>query len=424
MNALSKNKIIILGGNPETGALVDVANSLGFYTIVLDPYVNSPSKRNAAKKYEVDIKNLNTVDEIIQNEGVSGVLVGVADPLVPYYEKICRRNSFHCYANEKIIKVLTSKSNFAQTCIAYGIAVTPSYKIDYSSESNFSQLAYPVVVKPVDAGAGVGISVCQNSSDLLLGIKHALNVSIRKELLIEKYMECDDMFAYYTFVDGVPYLSALADRYKTNKQGKFSSVCIAAEYPSRYINRFLNEIHPKLLAMFRDLEISNGVLLIQFFVDAENFYAYDPGFRLQGEAPHLYLKHINGFDQREMLIDFAMNGKMSRIDFNNVNDFRFKNKLATTIWILLRPGRICSISGLNELRNHPNVVEILKRFDVGDIVSPEMVGTERQVFARIYTISESVDDSSQVVRFINENMSITDEFGENMILDRYEKVQA
>lgn len=418
---LVPKKIAILGGNPETGALVDVANRMGLYTVVLDPYPNSPAKRHAALSHEIDVTDLDAVDRVIREEGVAGVLVGVADPLVPFYQKICARNQLNCYATETIIQALTSKTSFAQTCVDHGVAVTPFFDVDVNSPGDIKRLDYPVVVKPVDAGAGVGISVCRNPVEFEAGVDKALAVSIRKELRVEKFMQCDDMFVYYTFVDGVVHLSALADRHKTDKQGQFSSVCIAAEYPSRHARRFVQEVHPKLVNMFEALGIQNGVLLIQFFVDDNAFYAYDPGFRLQGEAPHLYLKHLNNFDHREMLLNFAISGSMWTGDFNEVNDPSFKGEYATTIWVLLKEGRIDIIGGLEAIRSHPNVIEVLQRFQSGDEVRNAMVGTERQVFARIYTKATTLGESRNLIRFIHENLIVANEFGVDMILDRYRK---
>jgi phosphoribosylaminoimidazole carboxylase (NCAIR synthetase) len=421
MSDNSFTKVIILGGNYETSALVEVANDMGLFTIVLDPYPNSPSKKYAAKSYDIDVTNLDEVDIVINKEQVSGVLVGVADPLVPYYQLICERNNFYCYANTKAISTLTSKSNFARSCINYGISVTPNYKINVECETDVNNLPYPVVVKPVDAGAGVGISVCRNAKDFKLGVIKALQVSIRKELLIEKFMQSDDIFVYYTFVDGVAHLSAIADRHKTEKQGDFSSVCIAAEYPSRYADRFIREMQPKLLRMFADLCILNGVLLIQFFVDSDDFYAYDPGFRLQGEAPHLYLKHFNNFDQREMLLRFALTGKMFGSNFQSFNDFRFKGQYGTTLWVLLKVGVIGAINGIEEIKANSNVIQIMQRFQVGDSVTADMVGTERQVFARIYTVAQTYDESVKLLKIINDNLLVTDERGISMVLDKYQK---
>ena len=410
---------MILGGNPETGALVDVANGMGLRTIVVDPNPVAPAKRNAAVSYDVDVTNLEGVEEVIHREKIDGILVGVADVLVPYYQKLCERNAFPCYASESIVLALSSKSNFADTCIKYGIAVTPNYKIDYRDQLQVEKLPFPIVVKPVDSGAGVGISVCRTPDEFNLGVDKALSISLRKEILIEKFMECDDMFAYYTFIDGSPFLSALADRHKTLKQGQFSSVCMAAEYPSRHTERFVQEVHPKLLKMFDGLGIKNGVLLIQFFVDESDFYAYDPGFRLQGEAPHIYLKHFNHFDQREMLLQFAISGKMHEGDFNKLNDYRFNNEFGTTLWILLKAGKLGRVAGMDAVENHPNVIMVLQRFKQGDSVTEEMLGTERQVFARIYTVAKSRKETAEVTQFIEDHLSILDDVDENMVLDNY-----
>ena len=418
---MGSKKIIILGGNSETGAIVEVANAIGLYSIVIDPYSDSPSKKKAAKAYEIDVRDLDAIDRVIKDENVDGVLVGVADPLVFSYQKICARNNFYCYANENSISAFTSKLNFAQKCTEFKISVTPNYYIDYHSESDIEKLEYPVVIKPVDAGAGVGISVCRNLEEFRKGVNKALIVSIRKEIIVEKFMECDDMFVYYTFVDGIPYISAITDRYKTDKQGDLSSVCIAAEYPSQHTNRFINEVHPKLLQMFHDLEIQNAVLCIQFFVDKENFYAYDPGFRLQGEAPHLYLKHFNNFDHREMLLNYALSGKMYDTEFQQVNDYTFNNKFATTVWVLLKSGKINYISGFEAMSSQVNIIKIMQRLEIGDTITNEMLGTESQVFARIYTVSESTKKSAELIKYINYNIKVLDEFGNNMILDWYEK---
>jgi hypothetical protein len=159
-------------------------------------------------------------------------------------------------------------------------------------------------------------------------------------------------------------------------------------------------------------------------VDDNAFYAYDPGFRLQGEAPHLYLKHINHFDHREMLLRFAMTGHMWPGDFSVVNDPRFKGQWATTVWVLLRAGRLRSVRGLEAIRSHPNVIEVLQRFDIGDQVTADMLGTERQVFTRIYTTAQTPVEAQEVLRFIHDTLVVTDESGADMVLDRYKKGSA
>ena len=47
-------KLIILGGNPETAVLVDIAESMGIHTIVIDPVPDTPAKKRASETYEID----------------------------------------------------------------------------------------------------------------------------------------------------------------------------------------------------------------------------------------------------------------------------------------------------------------------------------------------------------------------------------
>ena len=83
---LRNKKLLILGGNPETGSLVETANRLGIFTIVVDPVKNSPAKKFANKSYNVDGFDIKNLLKICLSEDIDGVLVGVADILMkPYF---------------------------------------------------------------------------------------------------------------------------------------------------------------------------------------------------------------------------------------------------------------------------------------------------------------------------------------------------
>jgi hypothetical protein len=225
------------------------------------------------------------------------------------------------------------------------------------------------------------------------------------------------MAAYYTFRNGVPYISALSDRFTSKKQGDASPVCIGAIFPSKYSDLFIKEVHPKLCNLFKGLNTQNGILNIQFFVEDNVIYAYDPGFRLQGEAPDFYIAHINGFDHREMLINYAFTGVFGDNDLPEKNDHTFKGKVACTIWVLLKDGKIDSIKGLNEIKADENVIFVLDRFKTGESIQEEWLGTEKQVFARIYVVAPSVKEINNKINDIKNLLEIVDTDGEDMILE-------
>lgn len=411
-------KLIILGGNPETAILVNIAMSMGIYTIVIDMGKDSPAKRNANESYDLDVFEVDKVVQIAKDNNVDGVLVGVADILVKPYKEICDKLNLPCYATEKAVEAFCSKDGFKKYCIKHNIQDIPGIYINDISKVESSQdMKFPVMIKPVDNGGGVGMKICRDKTDYIDSIKTALKFSKKGVVLVERYMDCDDMAAYYTFKDGVAHLSAISDRFTTKKQGDSSPVCIGAVFPSKYTDLFVKNVHPQLCKLFEDIEVKSGILNIQFFVEDNEFYAYDPGFRLQGEAPHIPIAHINKFDHREMLINFALTGTFGDEDFSLQNDYKFRGKKACTIWVLLKAGKIDVVEGLNQIKSDKNVIFVLDRFKTGDSVQPEMLGTEKQVFARIYLVADTISNINGKINEFRNLLKIVDSSGENMILE-------
>ena len=419
MRDYSQVRILVLGSNPETSEIVRRANLLGCTTFVVNPMENSPAKSIAGVSYNADPRNSFEIDEIIRKENINAVILGVSDPLLPIYREICERHNFPCYANKDSVKMLSSKSEFSKYCELFGIKPIPYYDPEQILSALNKTDTFPVVVKPIDSGAAVGISLCMNEIELRVGIKFALDNSINKKIIVEKYMDCDDLFAYFSIIDGQVELAMLADRYKSTKTGRFNSVCLYANYPSKHLDSFLKETNSRFIEMIESLRIENAVLGIQVFYDGKNFYAYDPGFRIQGEGPHFYLNEIHNFDQIRMLLEFAIEGKVSEnvIDFRN--DPNLKGLVARTIWILGSPGIVSEIIGLDELGKIPNVIKVLNRFLPGDHLTEEMIGTERQVLMRIYTIGSSRFELDRVALFISERVRVNDIAGRSLISDVY-----
>jgi biotin carboxylase len=422
MRDYSQVRILVLGSNPETLEIVRKANLLGCTTFVINPVENSPAKSIAGVSYNADPRNSFEIDEIIRKETINAIILGVSDPLLPIYWEICERHNFPCYANKNSVKIFSSKSEFSKYCQLFGIKPIPYYDPEQILSVSKKTNVFPVVVKPIDSGAAVGISLCMNEIELEIGIKFALDNSVNKKIVVEKYMECDDLFAYFSVINGQVELATLSDRYKSTKTGKFNSVCLYANYPSKHLDSFLKEANSRFIKMIESLRIENAVLCIQMFYDGKDFYAYDPGFRIQGEGPHFYLNKIHNFDQIKMLLEFAIEGKVSENVIENRNDPHLKGLLARTIWILGSPGIVSEIFGLDELGKIPNVIKVLKRFLPGDHLTEEMIGTERQVLMRIYTIGTSLIELDKLARFISEIVRVNDIAGKSMISDIYSPI--
>lgn len=421
MREFEGKKLLILGANPETSALVRVANNMGIKTIVASGRHTDDAKKYAWKSSDIDGMDVPGLISLARDEQVDGVLVGVADILVPSYCKVCDALGLPCYASQRIVDVFAFKDVFKATCESYGIHGIPEYYLDAEMrQSDIDKIKYPVMIKPVDNGGGVGMTVVYNEEELRPAVEKALEASNKKRFIVERYMECPDLGMYYTFKDGVCSASCIYDRYTTDEQPGLSRVCLGGTYPSKYISEYFDRMHDNAVRMFKEIGITDGILMLSGFYENGEFYVYDTGFRLQGEAPHLLIKAIQGFDQREMLIRYALTGSAGDLDLEEADDTYLRGKWAATQWFLLKQGKISKIEGFEEVDNDPRVVANVQRLYEGDTVPEEWIGNEKQVLTRLYLVCDSKQELADTLKEYAEKVKAFDENGNNMILKGFD----
>lgn len=404
-------KLLILGANPETANIVNIAKEMGITTIVTDYDHNAPAKAVADISYDINGLDVDAICEMARKEQIDGVMVGVADVLVQPYQQVCEKLGLPCYANAQTAVIFNNKRFFKQTCAKYGIEGIPEYSLE-----DKSSIVYPVIVKPADSNSGKGITLVRHRSDLNSAVARAKAESRTATILIERYMECSDVSIYYTIVDGKVYLSSLSDRYTLRTDSSVTPICLGDVFPSQYYDKFIQTEHPKYVNMLKDLGVKNGILYVSAFYENGHFYVYDPGFRLQGGGFHLTLMSVNGFDQRKMLINFALTGSMAYYDLDKMNDPKMHGQSAATVWFLLKSGMIDKICGLDYIKNHPSVDFAIQRFNIGDEVTDQMQGTERQVFLRIFMHCKNESELKLTIKDFQNRLKVLTPSGENLLL--------
>lgn len=408
-NNLKDKKLLILGANPETVPLIETAQELGVYVIVTDNNPEAFAKKFANEAFNVDGMDVDGLVNLVKEQNIDGVLVGVADRLIEPYQQVCDALGLPCYATAEQCAVFTDKERFDEACKQFDIATIPNYQYDQIlNAKNWNQ--FPLIVKPVDGNSGKGMSICHSLEELKLGVEKALLVSKSGRYLIEKFMDCEDMFIYYTFKDGDVLVSAIADRYTSNEQGDLGRVCIGAIYPSKHAELYFKNIHSKMLGFFESLKMSDGILMIAAFVENNEIFFYDPGFRLQGEAPNIPVEEICKYDHKEMLIQQALGFPFGDKPLRKLIPYSFNQEFTASLWILSKIGTIKEIRGMNALQKDSSVFKIVQRLFEGDVVNKAMIGTEAQVVMRVYIKANS---KKELIRLIDKHSSNLKILGKN-----------
>ena len=119
-----------------------------------------------------------------------------------------------------------------------------------------------------------------------------------------------------------------------------------------------------------------------------------------------------------MHLRYALTGKFDGWDLKTYDNPRFK-KPACVLVVLLSDGQIGNISGLEEVRSHKNVFNIVQFKQLGDVLNAR--GTLNQVFARIYMAGDDEKDLRESISFVKKTLSITNTENKNMILNLFDE---
>lgn len=404
-------KLLILGANPEVISLVEKANELGCYTMVADYNPKALSKRFCSEPVNIDASDVDALEKFAREKKVDGVMLGVAEALsIPYF-RLCARLGMPSFANEEIFALLTDKFRFKEACRQYDVPVVPEF--DVKNGNDLSSVIYPVVVKPVDGCSSKGISICRNEGELKEGIEKALSFSRQKKILVEKYMTSGEVVMYYAFQDGEPTFLSMCDRYTNKEQEGVAQLPTAYVFPSRYEATYRKNVDENVKRMFRGLGIQNGVMFIQSFIDEQgNVCFYEPGYRLNGAQEHMMFSHVLGIDAKEMLVRFALTGKMSpeRI----AAKWHPFDRAACKFSPLVRECTLGNINSREELLSLPGVVAVQPSYLSGDEVSGR--GTLKQILTRVFIVEDDYAKLFDAMEKIYPVMRASDKDGNPVFL--------
>ena len=413
MANLKGRKLLILGSNALSCDIVNAAKALGVYTIVTDwnPIERAPAKQMADEYWNVSLMDYETLVQKVKDEGIEGIITGFTDSWLLPYQHLCELTGLPCYASKEVFELTMDKSRFKQLCRDNDVPVIPEFDLANFDLSTIND-SNKVIIKPVDNSGSRGVILCSKSEDFKNCLNYALSFSEKKQVVIEKYMEMDSISLSYTIQDGVVSLSSIDDRY-IHKSLSGSSVTQCGIYPSKYTDAYFEKVDPKMKKMYERAGLKNGVLAVQFFTNGEEFYVMEMGHRLTGGQHYTYTQMENGISALELLIHFALTGRMADYSIKEKDNARFKH-VYCHLFILGKEAKIARFEGLNNLIEMPEMINLTQMKNVGDMIGTE--GTAAQKVLSLHLKVEDVVHLKHVLGNIEKFFHIYDEEGNDLTI--------
>lgn len=399
-------KLLILGGNVLSCDIVRQAKAMGIYTLVTDWYdtQRSPAKLLADEYWMDSIEDYDTLLRKIRERHIDGVITGFTDSYLLPYHHICELAGLPCYGTKEQFEVLTNKDRYKALCREYGVPTIRQYDL------GDSDICYPVLVKPVDGSGSRGITICNDFDELQMAVKAAEVSSKRGKYIIERYMDGREVTVFWLFADGRYYLAAVGNRHVKQNQGDdVIPLPVGYTFPSVFTPRYISDVVPNAERMFEAMGIRNGMMFMQCKVENGTCYVYDIGYRLTGSLEYKIFEKVGGYNPLEMLIRFALTGKMAEEDISSKID-PVGMRPSYNVSCLCAPGVIGEIAGCEHVKDMDGVIDVVLSHFPGQTITEQMRGLLAQITVRVlgYVNSKeelypAMDSVGNIIRIISED---------------------
>lgn len=369
MNEIAGKKLLILGGSENEISLVKRAKELGVYTIVADYYEDyeiSPAKKVADEVWNVSWNDLDQMEQLCREAHIDGIVAGYSEFRVESQINLCKRLDLPCYCTMEQLEITRDKRKFKDTCIANGVPVIHEYKcVEEVSK-------FPVIVKPVDRGGSIGISVATNAEELKKAFDYAMEMSVVKEVIIEDYIsDATKIDMYYEIIDGEIIFLTSNDTINAKNNGFSKVVQSCWLFPSKYQNVLLEKTDIPLRRMLKNMGIKNGYIFISGFADdAGNVAFFETGFRLCGGHLYDYYEAIGRTNNLDLFIYHALTGNCKQLLAKD-HSAKTPDLKCVALNFYAKKGVISSIRGLKEVRDMDRCGLVLQNAHIGQVCSDD-----------------------------------------------------
>lgn len=411
---LRGKKLLVLGASPNEIALVKRAQELGVYVIVTDYYLNrdfSTAKKYADEVWDVSWSDIDTLEKLCREHHVDGAMAGYSEFRVENLIKLCRRMDFPCYITDEQLEITRNKNIFKDTCRKYGVPVIH----EYASPEEVTH--FPVILKPVDRGGSIGISIANNPEELAKAYDYAMECSVCKRVIIEDYIsgsEGKEFNACYIVLNGEPKLLLTTDTLSSSKNRAERVIQNMWIHPSTDEQLFREKVDEKMKAMLRGIKLNTGYIFLSGFVtNSGDFMFFECGLRLGGGHAYAIAPYFGRSNILDMFIYHALTGTTGDMQLWDDDETDMKS---VTVNYYATEGIIDTVEGLEEIKALPDCTYgnlLCYKGEKCDMDHAILATAAKFVFC-----NASAERLAEDVRFANTHFKITSVSGADMLYDQ------
>ena len=399
LNRIKDKTILIIGGGLLQCPIIETARSMKLKTVVADMNLEAPGFEFAHSKITMSTKDIEGMvreaKKFAESEPIHAVITAGTDASMTV---AAVANALNLPGIRfKDAEAASNKIKMRKRLKEFNVPI-PEFAAIWNIQDARDALEYlnfPLVMKPADNMGARGVIKVSNREELHAAFKHAKKYSPTGEMILEEYMVGPEVSVDAITWNGNFRITGLADRI-IEREPYFIEV--GHTMPSALPHETQQEIERIMFMGMKALGITIGSGKGDIKVTSTGVKVGEIAARLSGGFMSAYTFPLScGINLNRAAILIALGEEPD--DLNE----KWK-KVSIERSILASPGKLVSISGVEEARDIEGVSEVFIQNKVGDIISDPTNNIEKSGHFIITTSSlkeceEIFEKVKNVVRF-------------------------
>jgi len=385
-------KLLLLGGSHAEIPLIQAAQSLGWYVITTGNAREGLGHPYADKNVFADFSDKDAMLELAKSEGVSAVCSGCNDFALLSTVYVCEKLGLSGHDSYATSLEIHHKDKYRALATRLGIP-TPRALVVRSVtefEAAITELAFPIIVKPVDLTGGKGIHRAANADEARTAYKDACSRTRQDHVVVEEFVVGTNHGFSAMLVKGkVAFAFADNEQYYINKY-----LVSGANTPSTTAATGLTKLREYSERIARELNLVDGILHIQYIERADGTpVIIEICRRPPGDLYIKFVKYATGIDYPKFIV-MAETGE----DISGIADVPTQG-----FWLrhcIMAGPEIENGSTVRDVTFAPeiqgNIVEKFLWYKPGETIADKLTYKAGIVFFKFDTLAEMQDKTARM----------------------------
>lgn len=288
-------KLAILGASYLQLPLVKKANEMGIETHCFA--WDSPCsvcKKVAHYFYPISVLEKTEILDKCKEIGIHGITTIATDICIPVISFIAKELNLTSNSIVSAQKA-TNKKLMREALQSSDISFPKFLVISKYEDGIADNFNFPIIVKPTDRSGSSGVTKINSKQELSDAVKYALNLSLEKKVIIEEFIDGDEVS-----VETISWRNKHIHLTVTDKETTGSPYFVELEHhqPSQLNKLVQNKLISETSKALSHLDISNGASHAEFKIKPNgDVYLIEIGARMGGDFIGSHLVELStGFD--------------------------------------------------------------------------------------------------------------------------------